>query len=81
MGNFGPGIDYDTTLDGGPNRFAFWNPRAAWFAAAYGQLASAGVEQMGASQFFGFPSDVGRARRWHAGGQGQDHGLNGSFWY
>jgi hypothetical protein len=81
MGNFGPGIDYDTTLDAGAQRFAFWNPRAAWYAAAYGQLAGMGVEQMGASQFFGFPSNVGRARGWHAGGQGQDTGVNGSFWY
>jgi hypothetical protein len=81
MGTFGPAIDYDTTLDGGAQRFAFWNPRAAWFAAAYGQLAEVGVEQMGASQFFGFPSNVGRARGWHAGGQGQDKGVNGSFWY
>ena len=62
MGNFGPDVDYDTTLEGRPNRFAFWNPRAAWYAAAYGQLASVGVEMMGASQFFGYNSVTGAAR-------------------
>ena len=61
MGNFGPDLDYETVLDDKPNRFAFWNPRAAWYAAAYGQLASVGVEMMGASQFFGYNAVTGSA--------------------
>jgi hypothetical protein len=66
MGVFGcPAIDYDSVLDDKPGRFAFWNPRGAWFAVAYGQLASIGVEAMGASQFFGFDEATGAKNDWH----------------
>ena len=72
MGIFGcPDIDYTTVLDGQPGRFGFHNPRAAWFASVYGQLASIGVDAMGSSQFFGYDSVTGRKNDWPAGGQQQ----------
>ena len=50
-----PPINYTTTLEGGAVRGAYQNPRAAWFAAAWAQLAAVGVDAMGFSQFYGFP--------------------------
>jgi hypothetical protein len=43
-----PAVDYSLTLDGGALRASFWNPRAAFFAAAWAGLAEMGVEGMGA---------------------------------
>ena len=57
-------INYTTVLDRFPARYLFHNPRAAWFAAAFGQLASAGVEAMGSSQYFGYDSATGARLNW-----------------
>jgi hypothetical protein len=78
MGIFGCApINYTTVLDDQPNRFAFHNPRAAWFAAAYGQLASIGVDAMGSSQFFGYDGITGQANNWPHGGGATTQG----YWY
>ena len=67
-----------SVLDSEPGRFVFHNPRAAWFAAVYGQLASLGVEAMGSSQFFGFDGQTGYKNDWPHPSTGP--GLD-SFWY
>ena len=66
MGVFGcPAMsDWDSVLDHAPGRFDFWNPRAAWFAAVYAELAALGVEAMGSSQYFGYPLTAGKANDW-----------------
>ena len=65
-------INYTTVLDRFPARYLFHNPRAAWFAAAYGQLAAVGVEAMGSSQYFGYDSSTGARLNW-------PHGLQTSI--
>ena len=54
-----PPINYTLTLEGGGLRAAYQSPRAAWFVAAWAQLAAIGVEAMGFSQFYGFPFGTG----------------------
>lgn len=68
------------TLDAGPLRFDFWNPRAAWFAAMYAQLAEMGVVAMGASQFFGFTTDRANRNGW-LGPEGQCAGSADLCYY
>lgn len=67
-----PDIDYSAVLDGGADRFRFWNPKAAWQAAMYAELAKLGVAAMGASSYFGYPTQTALRRKWHGPTPGPD---------
>ena len=73
-------IDYSTVLDSGPGRFLFHNPRAAYFAVGYAQLASIGVDSIASSQFFGFDQVAGKSNDWPAVGV-DGASLHGTWYY